>query len=60
LWVNVRKLGDISDDDEEVRISEILNSKKLTLHYKGEEFIVDRGSLEDMVDDIEQFLINRK
>lgn len=60
LWVNVRKLGDISDDDEEVRISEILNSKKLTLHYKGEEFIVDRGSLEDMVDDLEQFLINRK
>lgn len=60
LWVNVYWQGDITDGDEEVRLSWILKDKKFVVKHNDERFTVDHDSVKDMFDDLEQFLINRK
>lgn len=60
LWVNVYWQGDLTDGDEEVRLSWILKDKKYVIKHRDERFTVDHDSVTDMFDDLEHFLINEK
>jgi hypothetical protein len=60
VWATVYKQGDLSDDDEDVELLKLLRNSRTTLMYKGESFIVDRESIEDMIVDFEEYAKNVK
>lgn len=60
VWATVYKQGDLSDDDEDVELLKLLRNSRTTLMYKGESFLVDRESIEDMIVDFEEYAKNVK
>jgi hypothetical protein len=60
VWATVYKQGDLSDDEEDVELLKLLRNSRTTLMYKGESFIVDRESIEDMIVDFEEYAKNVK
>ena len=60
LWVNVYWQGDLTDGDEEIRLSWILKDKKYVIKHRDERFTVDHDSVKDMFDDLEHYLMNTK
>ena len=60
VWATVYKQGDLSDDDEDVELLKLLRNSRTTLMYKGESFLVDRESIEDMIADFEEYVKNMK
>ncbi len=60
LWLNVYWQGDSTDGDEEIRLSTLLKDKKVIVKHRNERFTVDYDSLNDMFDDLEDYLLNKK
>jgi hypothetical protein len=60
VWATVYKQGDLSDDDEDVELLKLLRNSRTTLMYKGESFLIDRESIEDMIVDFEEYAKNVK
>jgi hypothetical protein len=60
VWATVYKQGDLSDDDEDVELLKLLRNSRTTLMYKGESFLVDRESIEDMIVGFEEYAKNVK
>lgn len=56
VWLNVYEQGDLSDNDEDIRLSELLKKGKMRLNYKNEVFTVDDESITDMIEDLEAYL----
>lgn len=60
VWVNAYEAGDLSDNDDEIQLLQLLKLGKKKFLYKGETFTVDMDSINDMIDDIEYFINEQK
>ena len=60
LWLNVYWQGDSTDGDEEIKLSTLLKDRKVIVKHRNERFTVDYDSLNDMFDDLEYYLLNKK
>lgn len=60
VWITVYMQGDLSDDEQNIKLSDLLRRKKMVLTYKNESFIVDSENITDMIDDIEDYLKKNK
>lgn len=60
LWLNVYWQGDSTDGDEEIKLSTLLKDRKFIVKHRNERFTVDYDSLNDMFDDLEDYLLNKK
>ena len=60
LWLNVYWQGDSTDGDEEIKLYALLKDKKVIVKHRNERFTVDYDSLNDMFDDLEDYLLNKK
>lgn len=60
LWLNVYWQGDSTDGDEEIKLSTLLKDRKVIVKHRNERFTVDYDSLNDMFDDLEDYLLNKK
>lgn len=60
LWLNIYWQGDSTDGDEEIKLSALLKDRKVIVKHRNERFTVDYDSLNDMFDDLEDYLLNKK
>ena len=60
IWLDVYCQGDLSDTTEELKLSDLLKRGKVRLTYKNEGFTVDDDSINDMIDDLAEYLKEKK